>query len=160
GKVWQIAGLATLAHRRGVPVGVATGAAVAGQGVALIAAAAVGVPALFWAPDPLPAWGRIAVAVPTTSLVVGSIPAAFDRTAGAWFRPTTSTPPAKLALARVLGWFGLYLLNWMLYAAAFRLFALSFDPGGAAVAVASSFAAAYVLGYVMIFAPAGLGPRE
>jgi hypothetical protein len=28
------------------------------------------------------------------------------------------------------------------------------------VPVASAFAAAYVLGYAMIFAPAGLGPRE
>src|SRR5690606_36227844 len=46
GKVWQIAGLATLAHRRGVPVGVATGAAVAGQGAALIAAASGGVATL------------------------------------------------------------------------------------------------------------------
>jgi len=28
------------------------------------------------------------------------------------------------------------------------------------VPIASAFAAAYVIGYVMVFAPAGLGPRE
>ena len=39
GKIWQIAGLTALAKDRGVPPGTAVGAAVLGQGIALVAAA-------------------------------------------------------------------------------------------------------------------------
>jgi hypothetical protein len=47
-----------------------------------------------------------------------------------------------------------------MYALSFLVLARSLGLGGDAVPVASAFAAAYVLGYAMIFAPAGLGPRE
>ena len=46
GKIWQIAGLAYLAKREGVPASVATGAAVLGQGVALLAATLIGLGAI------------------------------------------------------------------------------------------------------------------
>ena len=42
GKVWQIAGLAYLAKREGVQASVATGAAILGQGIALLGAVLVG----------------------------------------------------------------------------------------------------------------------
>jgi hypothetical protein len=60
----------------------------------------------------------------------------------------------------MLRWLALYTMNWALYAASFWVLALSLQIGGSPVAVGSAFAAAYVLGYAMIFAPAGLGPRE
>ena len=47
GKVWQIAGLAYMAKGEGISASVATGAAVLGQGVALLAATLIGVGALF-----------------------------------------------------------------------------------------------------------------
>ena len=48
----------------------------------------------------------------------------------------------------------------MAYAFSFWVLARSLGLGGSIVPVASAFAAAYVLGYAMVFAPAGLGPRE
>ena len=57
------------------------------------------------------------------------------------------------------GWVG-YLLNWIAYGFAFVLFVrgLGFSVGW--LELMSSFAAAYLLGYIAIFAPAGLGVRE
>ena len=49
GKVWQIAGLAYLAKREGVQASVAIGAAILGQGIALLGATLVGIGALFGA---------------------------------------------------------------------------------------------------------------
>ncbi len=40
------------------------------------------------------------------------------------------------------------------------MLSVSLDLRGGVLPVASAFAAAYVLGYLMVFAPAGLGPRE
>jgi hypothetical protein len=48
----------------------------------------------------------------------------------------------------------------VLYGGAFWIFVRSFELPGAPVLIASSFAAAYVLGYAAIFAPAGIGVRE
>jgi uncharacterized membrane protein YbhN (UPF0104 family) len=60
----------------------------------------------------------------------------------------------------VLRWLALYTVNWIVYALAFWVFVLSFGRGGAMLEVAPAFAAAYVAGYLMIFAPAGVGVRE
>ena len=56
GKVWQIAGLAALAKSRGVPATTGTGAAVLGQGIALVAASAIGMGALMTGPEPYRTW--------------------------------------------------------------------------------------------------------
>jgi uncharacterized membrane protein YbhN (UPF0104 family) len=49
---------------------------------------------------------------------------------------------------------------WLLYTGAFWLFVTGLGFSVPALSTASAFAAAYVLGYVMVFAPAGLGVRE
>ena len=56
GKVWQIAGLAYLAKREGVHASVATGAAILGQGIALLGAVLVGMGVLVGANE---FWGEI-----------------------------------------------------------------------------------------------------
>lgn len=160
GKVWQIAGLAALARRHGVPVTVATGAAVVGQGVALVAASAIGSLALFASPDPYPFWGAVTVGAIVAGLALVSVPAVYRQVLGAWFRLARAERPTSLTPARTSLWLGLYLVNWAVYAGAFVLLAASFGADGPVLAMGSAFAAAYVLGYVMIFAPAGLGPRE
>lgn len=160
GKVWQIAGLAALSRKAGVPVTVATAAAVVGQGVALVAAGFLGTVALFGAPAPYPGWGTVALAGLVGVLLLASVPGVYTRVLGGWFRLARAETPQALTRAQGLRWFALYLVNWLVYAAAFWLLAASFGLRGSPMAVGSSFAAAYVLGYVMIFAPAGLGPRE
>jgi len=59
-----------------------------------------------------------------------------------------------------LRWVALFGVNWIVYAGSFWLMARSFGIDAPFLALAPSFAAAYVLGYVMVFAPAGIGVRE
>ena len=86
--------------------------------------------------------------------------AVFARLAHLWFRLSrTETEPA-LGSLHGLRWLALYTLNWTMYAVAFWVLSRSLSLDAELVPVASAFAAAYVLGYAMVFAPAGLGPRE
>jgi hypothetical protein len=160
GKLWQIAGLAALAKGKGVPPATAAGAAVLGQGIAVVAAAAVGLGALFRAPDPYARWALLGTALVAGAAVLLAVPTLFRRMVGVWFRLTRSDARPEVGGVHALRWLALYTLNWALYALSFWVLALSLDLGGDPVPVASAFAAAYVLGYAMVFAPAGLGPRE
>lgn len=160
GKVWQIAGLAALAKGRGVPPLTATGAAVLGQGIALVAAAAVGMGAFLGGPEQYRRWGIVGAAIVGTLVVLAAIPSVFQRLARAWFKLARTETEVPLGSVHGLRWLALYVLNWALYAFSFWVLSRSLALGGDVVPVASAFAAAYVLGYAMIFAPAGLGPRE
>lgn len=160
GKVWQIAGLAALAKGRGVPAGTAATAAVLGQGIALVAATAVGMGALLGGPESYRRWGLAGAAVVGVTVLLLAVPAVFQRVARAWFRLARIEAPARLSALHGLRWLVLYVLNWTMYALSFWILARSLGPAGPLLPVASAFAAAYVLGYAMVFAPAGLGPRE
>ena len=160
GKVWQIAGLALLARRRGVAAGTAASAAVLGQGIALVAAAAVGMGALLGGPESYRRWGLVGAAAVLAAAALLAIPGVFRRLAAWWLRLTRTEAPEGLGLRHGLKWLALYMLNWVMYALSFWILVRSLGPSGSLLPVASSFAAAYVLGYVMVFAPAGLGPRE
>jgi uncharacterized membrane protein YbhN (UPF0104 family) len=160
GKVWQIAGLAALAKGRGVPAPTAAAAAVLGQGVALVAAAAVGMGALLGGPESYRRWGLVGAALVLALVALLAIPAVFARLAGVWFRITRTEPAGDLGVRHGLRWLALYALNWLMYAASFWVLARSLGLEGSLLPVGSAFAAAYVLGYAMVFAPAGLGPRE
>jgi hypothetical protein len=161
GKLWQIAGLAVLARQRGVPVAVSTAAAVLGQAVALGGAALVGTLALLGRGEPLGGWSVLALAILAGLVGVALVPPLQRWAIRLWFRiaghagETVRTSPAT-----TLGWLVLYTLNWILYAAAFLLLVRSFALPGPAAVVGSAFAAAYVLGYAAVFAPAGIGVRE
>lgn len=160
GKLWQIAGLAALAKGRGVPVLTATGAAVLGQGLALVAASAVGMGAFLGGPPAYRRWGIIGAVLVGLLVALVSIPRVFAVLARIWLRLTRTEVRSGLGALHGLRWLALYLLNWTLYALSFWVLVRSLGFGGDLVPVASAFAAAYVLGYVMVFAPAGLGPRE
>jgi hypothetical protein len=160
GKLWQIAGLAALAKRRGVAPATAMGAAVLGQGIALVAASAVGMGALLQGPEGVRRWGVAGALALGAMLVVGVLPPVFRRIARLWFRLARQDPPASLGSVHAIRWLALFAANWAFYAIAFWVLAASFGYRPPFVPVASAFAAAYVLGYVMIFAPAGVGVRE
>jgi len=166
GKVWQIAGLAYLAKREGVQASVATGAAILGQGIAMLAAALVGVATLF---GPNEIWREmgwvglaagIGVAVSIVAVVV--TPPVFRRVITFWFWLTRTDPPdSGLGSGNAgLRWLAFYVVNWGIYAAAFWLLYLSFGEWRAFLQVGPAFAAAYVAGYIAVFAPAGAGIRE
>jgi len=160
GKVWQIAGLAALAKGRGVPPATATGAAILGQGIALVAASVVGTGAVLSSPEPYRRWGVVGAVLVGAMVVLLAIPPVFRGLARGWFRLTRTAIDRLPSPAHGLRWLALYTGNWILYGLAFWVLARSLDLHGAVVPLGSAFAAAYVLGYVMVFAPAGLGPRE
>ena len=160
GKVWQIAGLAALARARGVAPVTATGAAILGQGVALAAATLVGLGALLGGNAAMRTLGVAGGLVVVTGLVLMSLPMVFDPVARLWFRMARQEPPEGLANVHGLRWMALYVANWALYAFAFWLLVASFGYEVSMLPVASAFAAAYVVGYIAIFAPAGIGVRE
>lgn len=178
GKVLQIAGLAYLARREGVPPTVATAAAILGQGVALLGATVVGLGA-FFGPDPR--WrtlGWIGLGVVAVFVALTSLPGPTRILERAWLRlagrklPDGPDPANALdpedpggTLPALGGGFGLrwtvaYALNWGLYAAAFWLLFLSLEGWATFLQVGPAFAAAYVAGYIAVFAPAGVGVRE
>jgi uncharacterized membrane protein YbhN (UPF0104 family) len=161
GKVWQIAGLAVLALQQGVPVAVSTAAAVLGQALALGGAALIGAGA-FWARGvALGPWNLLLLgsAVLLVSFVL--VPPLQRWALRLWFKLAGHTELSPGASgATMLKWLLLYALNWAVYGGAFWIFVRSYDLPGAPILLASSFAAAYVLGYAMIFAPAGIGVRE
>jgi uncharacterized membrane protein YbhN (UPF0104 family) len=166
GKVWQIAGLAYLAKREGVQAGVATGAAILGQGIALLAAVLVGIGALFGANDLWQeiGWVRLVAGIGAALAIITVVvvPRLFRHVVAFWFRITRTDPPGEgLGSGNAgLRWLILYVLNWGIYATAFWLLYLSFGEWRTFLEVGPAFAAAYVAGYVAIFAPAGAGIRE
>ena len=166
GKVWQIAGLAYLAKREGVQASVATGAAILGQGIALLGAVLVGMGVLLGANE---FWGEIGlgglvagIGAAATIIIVVVIPGFFHHVVAFWFRLTRTDPPSDGLGGGNAGlrWLALYVMNWGIYATAFWLLYLSFGESRTFLQVGPAFAAAYVAGYIAIFAPAGAGIRE
>jgi len=166
GKIWQIAGLAYLAKREGVQASVATGAAILGQGLALLGAALVGIVALF---GPNEIWRQVGwvglvagIGAALTIIAAVVIPRFFRYIVAFWFQLTRTDPPdGGLGSGNAgLRWLALYVMNWGIYATAFWLLYLSFGESGSFLQVGPTFAAAYVVGYIAIFAPAGAGIRE
>jgi hypothetical protein len=161
GKIWQLGAMAYLAEQRGVSGVVAAGsalvvtvvnlvagfvvAAVTGAdllgfstlGLALIAAAAAGV---LFAPAAIPMLVRMAARLLNRDASV--IPALPARSI--WFAVIASG------------------IAWIMYGIAFRLLALGVlgaAPGATSLYVAV-FTGSYVLGFVVLIAPAGFGVRE
>jgi glycosyltransferase 2 family protein len=159
GKVWQIAGLAALAKSRGVPATTAAAAAILGQGIALASATFVGLGAVWTLADGA-GWRWAVPAALATGIVVGLLPPVFDALADVWFRLARTPRPERLRPSRAIEWLVVGLVSWVVYATAFWMLVESLGLQAAYLPTASAFAAAYVLGYVMVFAPAGIGVRE
>ncbi len=179
GKLWPLAGLALLSRRKGIPASTGTTSGLLVQGFSLAGAAVLGLPALLRA---LPGWeaggpgglgggsmgsspgaaGLLAVALLLVLVGVASLPAVTGwgirllfRLAG---RPSTDAPRPGISFGpRWLLW---HLVVWAAYGLAFAVFlrGLGFDVP--VLEAAPAFTAAYLLGYVALFAPAGIGIRE
>lgn len=170
GKVLQIAGMAWLARREGVAPGTAMAAAVVGQGVALLGATAVGLGAFFGPNTAYRTVGWIGVGLTLAFVVATSVPASalvlerlWRRLAGARAGGTDTEAAGDDPAARPgfgLRWTAAYALNWGVYAAAFWLFFLGLEGWTPFLTAGPAFAAAYLVGYLFVFAPAGAGIRE
>lgn len=162
GKVWALAGMTLLARREGVSAPVAAGAAILGQGVALAGACVVGALAFLGADGRVRWLGMVLLAGVALALLASVTRPLFGRMVHLAYRLARETPPTALGADRSFGvrWVGLYALNWAVYAASFWGLARSLRIDVGLMEAAPAFAAAYVLGFVAVFAPAGIGIRE
>lgn len=162
GRLWQIAGLAVLAGRNGMSRTVAGIAGVLGQAFALAAVAVLASPALIARGGGEGRAWAVALGVLALFVVLASIPALVEAGLRIAVRMARlSSGPAR-PVARLFGvrWLAWYLMNWTVYGVAFVLFVRGLGFSAGWLELVSAFAAAYLLGYVAVFAPAGLGVRE
>ena len=162
GKIWQIAGLAYLAKRQGVTGSVAVAAAILGQLLSLVGATLVGLVAFMGGDEGVRSLGIWAVALGALLLVLVSVPGVLRWVVRVWFRLARQEMPEEVAPGPLFGlkWTALYAVVWVVYGVAFWGLVRSFGLSPRIEAIGPAYAAAYVLGYVAIFAPAGIGVRE
>ncbi len=157
GKVWSVAGLAVLAQRAGVSGWAATGSALTMQALAIASGASVVAVAAPEAASPLQLAGAAAAAAVAVAIVMS------DRATDTLVRlarPTAEWRPLPGGAAVMAA--GANLLAWLVYGLAFWLLAQGLVPESplglrASVGV---FAAGYIVGFLALFAPGGLGVRE
>ena len=164
GKVWAVAGAAVLAQRAGVDPAVAVAGALMLQALALASGAAV---VAITAPDTFQAVGPgilpLAVMVVLLSLAGVAVLASqnllnrLNRLLPRSFPPLRAIRPHMLALA-----FAGNLCAWVGYGAALLLLARGVLPE-VTLSLPQSigvFTCSYLIGFIALFAPGGLGPRE
>ena len=174
GKVWQLAGLAVLAQRAGLPPGTSMAAAVFAQfaflttGLLLLAVLLPGY-AEFW--PALIAAISIAVAALGAYLIAATplghrVRSAVLRRAGVGRAKleTAFSIADRVRVRDAVRWELLYALTWLLLGVAFALFVGAFVPAALSIGDArfhaGVVAASYLAGYVVMIVPAGAGVRE
>ncbi len=181
GKVWQVAGVAVLAGRFGMAPGRAAAASVFAQ------IAFLGTGLLFLGAT-LPFWGESIVEntiignLPHPALLGGLLIAAavlfvwlLTGPAGGPIRVSVTTRSGprfsgkvgsafsvfdELTFVRAIKWGAGYMLSWVVLGLAFHLFATSFGAELPVIFASGVVAASYLIGYIVFFAPAGVGARE
>jgi len=160
GKIWQIGGLAYFSEKSGIPHSVALYSAILGQILALAAASVLSLNAFMKV-------GTKLTETPWAIILVGLAIIALIPHVLKWLSTNFLTLPevGNINLPSgwnllFLKWFGLYLINWILYVVAFWFFCQSFGINHSILLLGSAFSGAYLLGYLAIFSPAGLGIRE
>lgn len=162
GGVWSIVAQAELGRKHGVTRAQSAAVAIGALAVNGVTAVVVGVAGLaggstealttyWWALLVLPA-GVVALSPPVFNRLVAL---------GLRLARRTTAPPRLTArgLARSAGW---AVLMWVLFALHAWLIALDLGArtAGDAATVGGAFALAWLVGVLVVFAPAGTGPRE
>lgn len=160
GKVWSVVGMVFFLGREGYPARIALASTVLHQAYTIVS-------------------GIIFIAVvlgseifdgrPVVPLVIGVVacamilyPPVFSYVLNRGLRLLRREPiQVRLSFALAIRLFAVYIVAWVMYGAAFwcLLHGLGVQPGLFWKTVAS-FAAAYLLGFLALFAPGGLGVRE
>ncbi len=164
GKVWALAGVAVLAQRAGVNPSVAVAGALVLQAVALASGAAV---VAGTAREAFQSIGQGAVPLAAAVILLSVIGLAaltsqplLDRVAGIL---PSSWPKLRAVRLRVLALaFIANIIGWTGYGVALLMLTRGLLPGvdlslPQAVGV---FTCSYIIGFLALFAPGGLGPRE
>lgn len=163
GKIWQVTTMAMMLSERGVTLA-AAGASAAVVTIANVASGFALVLALSVGTVRRIAGGTAGVMAATIAMLVVLVAAPL--LARQWNRLAARTGREQLAVNIPHGAIAVALvgctLSWVLYGLAFQWFVRSLiGPGTAPLsAYVTANAASYLVGYLMIFAPAGLGVRE
>jgi uncharacterized membrane protein YbhN (UPF0104 family) len=157
GKVWSVAGLVVLAQRSGVQAAPAAASAFVSQAIAVGSGAAVVAAVTPHATSPLRLAAAGLAAVVTVGVLVWPPTARWlGRLANA------SAPVEPLRPAAALAGSALSAISWLTYGGAFWLLARGLLPDMTLplATAAGVFALGYILGWLALFAPGGVGVRE
>lgn len=172
GAIWQFAGLAAMSSAKGVAPSAATAAVlvqqatllVTGLGLAIALAPAYLAPLAAAIGLPVPGLAaRVAIAFAGIGLAVVVAPRVLEplrRLAARWVPEAALVP--ELTPRRFARYALVTLGGWLLYGAAFALFARAVlgDAAPPPFLGGATYIAAYVAGIIWIFVPGGLGIRE
>jgi uncharacterized membrane protein YbhN (UPF0104 family) len=160
GKVWSVMGMVYLLKDEGVPTSAALVATALHQAFTIIPGAVL-ISVVLGAG----VWGHLPAAAIIVGLAVSVTilyPPLFSKLLNLGlriFRRPTITFRLSFARAFVLFW--LYILAWIIYGAAFWAMTLGLGlPPGPFWPVVAAYGAAYLIGFLALFAPGGLGVRE
>jgi uncharacterized membrane protein YbhN (UPF0104 family) len=164
GKVWQVTAMVEMMNRRGVSLTAAGGAAilvaVCNVVAGFVLVLAIGTPSL----RALGARAEPVVITATIVLLVGLLTAPLTvRWATQLFNYVSRRKVVmKVPAAAVWESIGGYVATWALYGSAFELFAIAIvgHAGGSWMAYTATFTISYLVGYLWLPAPGGLGARE
>jgi hypothetical protein len=157
-----MAGLALLAKRHGGSATLGATAGVLSQIFALAATALVALPILA---GPAVSLGRARIPVFALCAIL-ALTVLVPRALQALFRATLRLARVpQPAVSEMDAWFGVrwlsrHLVVWLMYTLAFLAFVRGLGFSAGFGGFAAPFAAAYLLGYLAIFAPAGIGVRD
>ncbi len=157
GKIWSIAGLAVLATREGVQGWSAAGSALVMQAMAIGTGSAVAFAFLPQVDSQLPLVVGFAIAaISVAALMAKPVVRWISRLAGKNVE-LEALPARTILLATVVT-----LASWLMYGLAFWLLARGITPDVVLplTLAVGTFAAAYIVGLLAVFAPGGLGVRE
>jgi uncharacterized membrane protein YbhN (UPF0104 family) len=176
GKIWQLAGLAVLARRRGLPAVAAAGSSIIVQGFTLAATLIWALPILLvrdagrgipFGPGAAESMLRptdffVLTVVLVAGFVLASLPPVTHGGIRLLYRlgrqPVTEAPAPHWSFGT--RWLGRNLALWGLYGVAFWWFVEGLGFPVAMMPTMAAFAASYFLGNLVVAAPAGLGVRE
>jgi hypothetical protein len=160
GKVWQVGAMAVMAQRDGVSALAATGSAIVVNLVNLLAGfAVVALTGSTLFDRPVLSWSLAAGLALTLVSLPASLPT-LGRLAGRVSGRPIEVP--RLRPSVVWRTAAGCTLAWLLYGGAFHLLAVSVVPAatGGTPAYVAAFTGSYLLGYIALFSPGGLGVRE
>ena len=164
GKVWQIGAMGAMSRDVGVSPLAATGSAILGAVVnimtGLIVVLVFGRSVLN---DASGSWGALATAATIAACVAlllapWLVPRLAPLASRLTKRPFEATLPARAVVYSLTG----NVAAWLVYGAAFQLFVRGMlgSATGAYAAYLTAYTFSYVIGYLVLFAPAGAGFRE
>ena len=165
GKIWQIGAMGAMARELNVSPIAASGSALlgtlvnitAGFVVALVSGRALLLQRL---PEQLRTLTIIAVIAACGALVLAplAIPRVAPLVARLLGRTVEATLPPRAVVYSLIG----NVLAWLIYGAAFQLFVAGVlgSTAGGYVTYLAAYTSSYLIGYIFLFAPAGVGFRE